>query len=55
MIGFLRSCGLEKDFTLNIEVNHATLAGHAPSAESISNSKTPVMKPIVEYSSHVTV
>ena len=27
-IGFLRHYGLEKDFKLNIEVNHATLAGH---------------------------
>lgn len=26
--GFLRSQGLENDFKLNIEVNHATLAGH---------------------------
>lgn len=28
VIGFLRNFGLEKDFKLNIEVNHATLAGH---------------------------
>lgn len=28
VIGFLRHFGLEKDFKLNIEVNHATLAGH---------------------------
>jgi xylose isomerase len=28
VIGFLRAQGLEKDFGLNIEVNHATLAGH---------------------------
>jgi xylose isomerase len=28
IIGFLRQHSLEKDFTLNIEVNHATLAGH---------------------------
>ena len=28
IIGFLRQHGLEKDFKLNIEVNHATLAGH---------------------------
>lgn len=27
-IGFLRAYGLEKDFKLNIEANHATLAGH---------------------------
>lgn len=27
-IGFLRKYGLEKDFKLNIEANHATLAGH---------------------------
>ena len=27
-IGFLREYGLEKDFKLNIEANHATLAGH---------------------------
>ena len=27
-IGFLRHYGLEKDFKMNIEVNHATLAGH---------------------------
>lgn len=29
VIGFLRYYGLEKDFKLNIEVNHATLAGHS--------------------------
>ena len=28
MIGFLRHFGLDKDFKLNLEVNHATLAGH---------------------------
>ncbi len=28
VIGFLRSFGLDKDFKINIEVNHATLAGH---------------------------
>jgi xylose isomerase len=28
IIGFLREYGLDKDFKLNIEVNHATLAGH---------------------------
>ncbi|MGE5419237.1 MAG: xylose isomerase [Chloroflexota bacterium] len=28
IIGFLRKHGLDKDFKLNIEVNHATLAGH---------------------------
>jgi len=28
VIGFLRQYGLEKDFQLNLEVNHATLAGH---------------------------
>lgn len=28
VIGFLKSNGLEKDFKMNIEVNHATLAGH---------------------------
>lgn len=27
-IGFLRAHGLDKDFKLNIEANHATLAGH---------------------------
>ena len=27
-IGFIRQYGLEKDFKLNIEANHATLAGH---------------------------
>ena len=29
VIGFLRQYGLEKDFKLNIEVNHATLAQHS--------------------------
>jgi xylose isomerase len=29
VIGFLKNYGLEKDFKLNIEVNHATLAGHS--------------------------
>jgi xylose isomerase len=28
VIGFLRANGLDKDFKVNIEVNHATLAGH---------------------------
>ncbi len=28
VVGFLRHYGLDKDFKLNIEVNHATLAGH---------------------------
>ncbi len=28
VIGFLRAHGLDKDFKLNIETNHATLAGH---------------------------
>lgn len=28
VIGFLRNYGLDKDFKINIEVNHATLAGH---------------------------
>ncbi len=28
VVGFLREYGLDKDFKLNIEVNHATLAGH---------------------------
>jgi xylose isomerase len=28
VIGFLRNFGLDKDFKLNVEVNHATLAGH---------------------------
>lgn len=28
VIGFLREQGLDKDFGLNLEVNHATLAGH---------------------------
>ncbi len=27
-IGFLRAYGLDKDFKLNVEANHATLAGH---------------------------
>ncbi len=33
VIGFLRQYGLEKDFRMNIEVNHATLAGHTFSHE----------------------
>ncbi len=28
VIGFLKDYGLDKDFKLNLEVNHATLAGH---------------------------
>ncbi|MEN7548657.1 xylose isomerase [Rapidithrix thailandica] len=28
VVGFLREYGLEKDFKLNVEVNHATLASH---------------------------
>jgi len=33
VIGFLRQFGLDKDFRMNIEVNHATLAGHTFSHE----------------------
>lgn len=33
VIGFLRAQGLDKDFKLNIEANHATLAGHSFSHE----------------------
>ncbi|MEI8140417.1 MAG: xylose isomerase [bacterium] len=33
VIGFLRAYGLEKDFKINIEVNHAILAGHTFSHE----------------------
>ncbi len=33
IIGFLRANGLDKDFKLNIEANHATLAGHTPEHE----------------------
>lgn len=29
VIGFLRQYGLDNDFKLNVEVNHATLAGHS--------------------------
>jgi len=29
VIGFLKKYGLEEDFKLNVEVNHATLAGHS--------------------------
>ena len=29
VIGFLKANGLDKDFKVNIEVNHATLAGHS--------------------------
>jgi xylose isomerase len=28
VVGFLRHYGLDKDFKINVEVNHATLAGH---------------------------
>lgn len=28
VVGFLKAFGLDKDFKINIEVNHATLAGH---------------------------
>jgi xylose isomerase len=33
VIGFLREHGLDKDFKLNVEANHATLAGHSFSHE----------------------
>ena len=33
VIGFLRAHGLDNDFKLNIEANHATLAGHSFSHE----------------------
>lgn len=40
VIGFLRAHGLDKDFMVNIEVNHATLAG-TPSSTSCSAPSTP--------------
>jgi len=33
VVGFLRAHGLDRDFMLNIEANHATLAGHSFSHE----------------------
>ncbi|HEY5957949.1 MAG TPA: xylose isomerase [Polyangiaceae bacterium] len=33
VIGFLKAHGLDKDFKLNVEANHATLAGHSFSHE----------------------
>ncbi len=33
VVGFLRRFGLDKDFKINVEVNHATLAGHTFSHE----------------------
>ena len=33
VVGFLRAQGLDKDFKLNVEANHATLAGHSFSHE----------------------
>jgi len=33
VMGFLRTYGLEKEFKLNLEANHATLAGHLPEHE----------------------
>ncbi len=35
VIGFLRAYGLEKDYKLNLEVNHATLAGHTMHHECV--------------------
>ena len=36
VIGFLKAHGLENDFKVNIEVNHATLAGHTFEHELVS-------------------
>ena len=54
VIGFLRHFGLDKDFKLNIEVNHATLAGHtfqhelqcAADAGLLSFERTSVESPL---------
>lgn len=35
VIGFLRAYGLENDYKLNLEVNHATLAGHTMHHEMV--------------------
>lgn len=35
VIGFLRTYGLENDYQLNLEVNHATLAGHTMHHEMV--------------------
>ncbi len=35
VIGFLRAYGLENDYKLNLEVNHATLAGHTMHHECV--------------------
>ncbi len=34
VIGFLKNYDLDKDFKINIEINHATLAGHTFQHES---------------------
>ena len=39
VIAFLHSYGLEKDFKLNIEPNHTTLAGHDYEHDIIMASK----------------
>ena len=37
-MGFLRTYGLEKDFKLNIEPNHTTMAGHAYEHDIVMSS-----------------
>lgn len=46
VIGFLRHYGLDKDFALNIEVNHATLAGHTFEHELASRRRR---RHVVQY------
>ena len=41
--GFLKQFGLEKEFRVNIEANHATLAGHSFHHEIAEGSKNPEM------------
>ena len=39
MIGFLKTHNLDKDFKLNIEPNHTTLAGHSYEHDIVLASK----------------
>ena len=67
VIGFLKAHGLDKDFKVNIEVNHATLAGHTfeheplttvcsdrstPTAAMPRTVGTPTSSPSTTTSSH---
>lgn len=49
VIGFLKHYGLEKDFKLNIEPNHTTLAGHDYEHDIEISSRLPLFLTTLKF------